>query len=146
MLCTQQHWVATRNSKTIPRPAPHGPPWPPEDIGTAVTQLLVAWDAHICEELCWRICHLLTSKDKLAPNKPASNTYQGLYNRTTLCPDLLWLHHRLAGLQQFWLSHNCGRPWAFEGGNFMPLSQSHQHYRNCGTPHSEPLPKIWPAK
>ena len=42
-------------------------------------------------------------------------------------------------------SHGRGRPWAFKGGNFMPLSQSHQCHRNCGTPHLECVPKIWPA-
>ena len=135
-----------RNSEMIPRPTPHGPPWPPEDFGTATTWLLVAQDAHIHEELCRWMCCLSAGKDKLAPNRPTSDAYQRLHYRMTLCPDLLQFHHWFTSLRRFWFSHGCGRPWAFKGGNFMPLSQDHRRHRNYRTPHSECLPKIWPAR
>ena len=77
MLCTQWHQATTRNSKMIPQPTPHGPPWPPEDLGTATTWLLVAWDAHICEEFCRQMCCLSAGKDKLALDRPTSDAYQG---------------------------------------------------------------------
>ena len=82
----------------IPQPTPHGPPWPSENFGTTTTQLLVARDAHVCKELCRRMCCLSAGKDKLAPNRPASDAYQRLHYRITLCLDLLQFHHQFAGL------------------------------------------------
>ena len=56
------------------------------------------WPGMHTFKLCWQMCCLSTSKDKPAPDRPASNAYQRLHNRMTLCPDFLWFHHRLASL------------------------------------------------
>ena len=74
-------WEIVKRYHNLP---PHGPPWPPENPGTTTTRLLVAQDAHICEELCWRACCLSTGENKLTPNRLASDAYQRLHYGTTV--------------------------------------------------------------
>ena len=54
-------------------------------------------------------------------------------------------HLQLAPIPWFWLSYGHGRPWPYEGGNFLPLYQGNWYSRNSPTLFSPCFSTVWVA-
>ena len=106
------------------------------------TGLLVARDDHLCLEIhCWMHC-LQSKQSQHPPHCPCSLSLEiWLYLPfpTGLCGPYYWPTPQ----QIFWFSHGHSRPWAYEGGNSLPLQQKYWHSRYSQTLFPPCLPSLW---
>ena len=104
-------------------------PWTITHSGNRTERLLVAWPPHICQELCWWMCHVPATQDQLTPAKPTPATDQkGKY--PPVFANHHGLHYQSPYFRRLWFYHGHSGPWIYEGGNSRTLQQDHRRGRN----------------
>ena len=86
--------------------------------------LLVARNDHLHSEICCQMRCLPSKQSQHLLHHPCSlalEIWLYLPFPTGLCGSYYWSTPQWI----FWLSHGCSRPWAYEGGNSLPLQQKY---------------------
>ena len=104
--------------------------------------LLMARDNHLHLEICCWMHYLPSKQSQHPPYCPCSLSLEiWLYLpfSTGLCGPYYWPTPQWI----FWFSHGHSRPWAYEGGNSLPLQQKYQCGRCSQTLFPPWLPSLW---
>ena len=95
-------------------------------------------------EIHLRMCQLPNCKGK-HPSHSIQTITPCIWIPSPILFCIGWSHYWTPHFPPFQFSHGHGRPWAYEGGNLLPLQQGHWHSWSCLTLFLPHFSLVWPT-